>query len=142
MKVPKAVTARDDEAHLVTSRVVQSATRRNNRTDTDYENSSSPGRIHEGLNTHDAVQEEGPLWMHLRLISVLCILVYLTLRQYSPYTLHIEPVRYTVRVNTFRRNDLLEKFLEHYVICPDIEEIQVRHGPSSIQQIYFNQIPC
>jgi hypothetical protein len=29
------------------------------------------------------------------------------------------------RVNTFRRNDMLEKFLEHYTTCPEVKEITV-----------------
>lgn len=129
MKVIRAVAARDEEAHLVKSRTVQSATRRNNRSESDHASSSSSGRVHDIQDTLDAVQGEGLLWVYLRIIFVLCILVYLALRQYSPYKLHIAPVRYTVRVNTFRRNDLLEKFLEHYVTCPDIEEIQVGRRP-------------
>jgi hypothetical protein len=34
-------------------------------------------------------------------------------------------ILYTIRVNTFRRNDLLEQFLNHYDKCPDVTEIQV-----------------
>ena len=34
-------------------------------------------------------------------------------------------VEYTIRVNTFRRNDLLEKFLDHYQYCDEAKEIQV-----------------
>lgn len=33
--------------------------------------------------------------------------------------------KYTVRVNTFRRNDLLKKVVEHYVTCPRIDSIQI-----------------
>lgn len=34
-------------------------------------------------------------------------------------------VPYTIRVNTFRRNDLLDMFLKHYDVCPAVEQIQV-----------------
>ncbi len=32
---------------------------------------------------------------------------------------------YTIRVNTFRRLDLLEKFLDHYQTCPDAKYITI-----------------
>ena len=33
--------------------------------------------------------------------------------------------KFTVRVNTFRRNDLLKQVVEHYVSCPRIDAIQI-----------------
>ena len=33
--------------------------------------------------------------------------------------------KYTVRMNTFRRNDLLKKTVEHYHTCPRVHEIQI-----------------
>jgi len=50
--------------------------------------------------------------------------------------------QFTVRVNTFRRNDLLEKFLAHYTTCDEIKEIQVIWSdqentiPSTLQKQY------
>jgi hypothetical protein len=35
------------------------------------------------------------------------------------------PVEYTIRVNTFRRNDLLKQFLDHYSTCPEVKQITV-----------------
>ena len=32
---------------------------------------------------------------------------------------------YTIRVNTFRRNDMLKGFLQHFSTCPNVESIQV-----------------
>ena len=32
---------------------------------------------------------------------------------------------YTIRVNSFRRNDLLTLFLDHYTQCDDVKEIQI-----------------
>jgi len=33
--------------------------------------------------------------------------------------------KYTVRINTFRRNDLLKQVVGHYVTCPNIDNIQI-----------------
>ena len=33
--------------------------------------------------------------------------------------------KYTVRINTFRRNDLLKQVVEHYMTCPRVDAIQV-----------------
>ncbi len=48
----------------------------------------------------------------------------------------IELNQYTIRVNSFRRNDLLEKFLNHYTKCSHVKEITVvwsdqEHAPPS-----------
>lgn len=40
-------------------------------------------------------------------------------------TSHFETDQITVRVNTFRRNDMLKIFLDHYTKCPIISRIQV-----------------
>lgn len=50
--------------------------------------------------------------------------------------------KYTIRVNSFRRNDLLEKFLAHYTTCNEVDQIQVvwsdqKYGiPSDIAEKY------
>ena len=60
------------------------------------------------------------------------VIIFLFLHEFSVMDLKArfyDPIptnyKYTIRVNTFRRNDLLEKFLSHYVTCKDIEEITV-----------------
>jgi hypothetical protein len=34
-------------------------------------------------------------------------------------------LKYTVRINTFRRNDLLKRVVKHYATCPRIDAIQI-----------------
>ena len=34
-------------------------------------------------------------------------------------------LKYTVRINTFKRDDLLKKVVEHYYTCPEVHSIQV-----------------
>lgn len=64
--------------------------------------------------------------LFLLLSSLTLISSYNYLRAYfdtvsSPYTNE----KLTIRVNTFRRNDLLLIFLEHYIKCDCVKEIQV-----------------
>ena len=65
------------------------------------------------------------IYLILRICMIVSMVIYLLGRHICHRRLDIGAVEYTVRVNTFRRLDLLEKFLEHYVTCPDITEIQV-----------------
>jgi len=73
-----------------------------------------------------SVGHEAPVWLlYTRVVFMICTVIYLLLRQWYHCDLRIPRIEYTVRVNTFRRNDLLEKFLAHYSMCSDISEIQV-----------------
>lgn len=64
----------------------------------------------------------------LSLLVSVCA-VYIALRQllYLPpnFVPNYDSAQYTIRVNTFRRNDLLELFLDHYTQCEDVKSIQV-----------------
>lgn len=61
--------------------------------------------------------------------SLLFYLFYFLLRRelqlFIPHPPENSVEKYTIRVNTFRRNDLLESFLAHYSTCPEVNSIQV-----------------
>ncbi|CAM9219676.1 unnamed protein product, partial [Phaeothamnion confervicola] len=42
-----------------------------------------------------------------------------------PAPVPLDDARYTVRVNTFRRNDLLQRSVDHFARCAGVHEIQV-----------------
>ena len=64
-------------------------------------------------------------WGYLRVGFLLSVLAYLCLRAHFFRRYDVQPIKYTIRVNTFRRNDLLANFLSHYVTCADVDKIQV-----------------
>ena len=56
--------------------------------------------------------------------------------------------KYTIRINTFRRNEELKKIVRHYTACPHIEELQIiwsdlkfKPPPLSFFQLQPNHIP-
>jgi len=61
----------------------------------------------------------------IRIFLGLCLCLYFVLRYNFQVNFPKQFTKYTIRVNTFRRNDLLEKFLQHYTTCEDVTEIQV-----------------
>ena len=57
----------------------------------------------------------------IRFMLIALIAGYLATRACLLRKYDVQRVQYTIRVNTFRRNDLLATFLEHYVTCPSDE---------------------
>jgi hypothetical protein len=58
-------------------------------------------------------------------VVALYLAVYIPLEAMLAVHVHRPTVPYTIRVNTFRRNDLLLNFLTHYDTCVDVEQVQV-----------------
>ena len=54
----------------------------------------------------------------IRLMLIVLVVGYLVMRGYFLKKYAVQSVQYTIRVNTFRRNDLLLAFLDHYLTCP------------------------
>ena len=68
---------------------------------------------------------ENSLLRYIRMSMMIVVALYLLLRGHFLRSFDTQNERYTIRVNTFRRNDLLKQFLDHYTTCPDVKEIQV-----------------
>lgn len=68
---------------------------------------------------------QGRFWLILRSLFLISCLTYLVLRSHYLRKTYVNSIKYTIRVNTFRRLDLLKTFLDHYTTCPDVQVIQV-----------------
>ena len=68
---------------------------------------------------------EGRFWLILRSLFLMSCLTYLVLRSHYYRKRDVHSIKYTIRVNTFRRLDLLKTFLDHYTTCLDVQVVQV-----------------
>lgn len=58
-------------------------------------------------------------------LSILVLFLPISLYLFGESTDQNSSSKYTIRVNTFRRPDLLKTFLNHYTTCKDVKEIQI-----------------
>ena len=78
--------------------------------------------VHELLenddNTEILLTTDKWYFIAIRLMLIVLVVGYLVMRGYFLKKYAVQSVQYTIRVNTFRRNDLLLAFLDHYLTCP------------------------
>jgi len=74
-------------------------------------------------------------WLRTRKFLIILALSCFLYSRYTPphyfpykepfHQLNSQDEQFTIRLNSYRRNDLLKKSVEHYAKCPDVYEIQI-----------------